>query len=86
MSAVLEGRELTKSFWVRRGRGPLGRKVQVHAVESVSVALEAGRAHWLPAQIHAGENTGTTATHVLFVELKDAGPAASPASPVIGPS
>ena len=31
------------------------------------------RAHWLPAQIHAGENTGTTPTHVLFVELKDAG-------------
>jgi quercetin dioxygenase-like cupin family protein len=50
------------------------------------VALEAGRAHWLPAQVHAGENTGSTPTHVLFVELKDVGPAASPASPVIGPS
>lgn len=35
--------------------------------------MEGGRAHWLPAQIHAGENTGTTPTHVLFVELKDAG-------------
>ena len=37
------------------------------------VVMEGGRAHWLPAQIHAGENTGTTPTHVLFVELKDAG-------------
>jgi quercetin dioxygenase-like cupin family protein len=37
------------------------------------VVMDAGRAHWLPAQIHAGENTGTTPTHVLFIELKDAG-------------
>lgn len=37
------------------------------------VVMEGGRAHWLQAQIHAGENTGTTPTHVLFVELKDAG-------------
>ncbi|HEX5302893.1 MAG TPA: hypothetical protein VFW50_38460 [Streptosporangiaceae bacterium] len=50
------------------------------------VVLETGRAHWLPAQVHAGENTGSTPTHVLFVELKDIGQAASPASPVIGPS
>jgi quercetin dioxygenase-like cupin family protein len=45
------------------------------------VALEAGRAHWLPAQVHAGENTGTTPTHVLFVELKDTAQAAASASP-----
>jgi hypothetical protein len=38
------------------------------------VVREAGRAHWLPAQTHAGENIGSTLTHVLFVELKD-GPA-----------
>jgi hypothetical protein len=63
------------------------------------VLMEAGQVHWLPAQIHAGENTGATPTHVLFVELKAAG-AASPAPrggagqahgsppprPVIGPS
>ena len=36
------------------------------------VVMEPGRAYWLPAQAHAGENTGTTPTHVLFVELKDA--------------
>jgi hypothetical protein len=36
------------------------------------VVMEPGRAYWLPAQTHAGENTGTTPTHVLFVELKEA--------------
>ena len=35
------------------------------------VVMEPGRAHWLPAQTHAGENIGATGTHVLFVELKD---------------
>jgi hypothetical protein len=37
------------------------------------VVMDPGRAYWLPAQTHAGENIGTTATHVLFVELKEAG-------------
>jgi hypothetical protein len=50
------------------------------------VALEAGRAHWLPAQVHAGENTGTTPTHVLFVELKEDGSVAGPSGPAIGPA
>jgi hypothetical protein len=63
------------------------------------VVMEPGRAHWLPAQTHAGENSGTTATHVLFVELKETGatgPAhrggaghggdAPPPGPAIGPS
>jgi beta-alanine degradation protein BauB len=36
------------------------------------VVMEPGRAYWLPAQTHAGENNGTTPTHVLFVELKEA--------------
>jgi beta-alanine degradation protein BauB len=35
------------------------------------VALEAGRALWRSAEIHVGENIGTTDTHVVFVELKD---------------
>ena len=34
--------------------------------------LEAGQVRWLDAQVHSGENTGQTATHVVFVELKDA--------------
>ena len=41
-----------------------------------AVVMELGRAHWLPAQTHAGENIGATGTHVLFIELKDTtGPA-----------
>lgn len=39
---------------------------QVH-----DVVVEAGRAQWVPAQVHVGENTGTTDTHVIFVEFKD---------------
>lgn len=47
---------------------------RLHAGQGArDVVMEAGRAHWLPAQIHAGENIGTTPTHVVFVELKDAG-------------
>ena len=34
------------------------------------VVMAPGGVHWLPAQVHAGENIGTTGTHVLFVELK----------------
>ena len=42
----------------------------------------AGAARWLPAQDHFGENTGTSDTHVIFVELKE--PADNPA-PTGGP-
>lgn len=35
------------------------------------VELPAGTVGWLPAQLHYGENIGTTPTHVLFVELKE---------------
>jgi quercetin dioxygenase-like cupin family protein len=49
------------------------------------VELEAGTTNWLPAQEHHGENIGETATHVIFVELKEgAGGAATPPSG-IGP-
>jgi quercetin dioxygenase-like cupin family protein len=54
---------------------------------SNEVELPAGRAGWLPAQEHHGENIGDTPTHVIFVELKEpppGGPTAAPASP--GPS
>ena len=54
---------------------------------SNEVELPAGRAGWLPAQEHHGENIGDTPTHVIFVELKEpppGGPAPAPASP--GPS
>ena len=73
---------------------------RLHARQGTrDVVMEPGHAHWLPAQAHAGENTGTTPTHVLFVELKDAGPTgpadrggtsysgdAPPPRPAIGPS
>ena len=52
---------------------------------TMDVSLEAGEARWNPAQWHAGENIGTTETHVLFVELKE--PAASaPMADTLGPS
>ena len=35
------------------------------------VTAKAGQALWSPAQVHAGENSGTTDSHVIFVELKD---------------
>lgn len=34
--------------------------------------LSAGQAVWLSAQRHSGENTGTTPTHTILVELKGA--------------
>jgi beta-alanine degradation protein BauB len=47
------------------------------------VEMPSGTATWLPAQEHAGENIGDTETHVVFVELKDAGEAAT--STELGP-
>jgi hypothetical protein len=38
--------------------------------KSVDVTKAFGEANWLPAQTHIGHNTGTTDTHVMFVELK----------------
>lgn len=35
------------------------------------VEIGGGFTGWLPAQVHAGENIGDTATHVIFVELKE---------------
>jgi len=47
------------------------------------VVMEPGQVHWLPAQTHQGENTGTTNTRVVFVELKASGPASGQA---LGPT
>lgn len=55
--------------------------------ETREVEMPAGFVGWLPAQDHAGENIGDTATHVLFVELKEpasAGDASAPAP--LGPA
>jgi hypothetical protein len=40
--------------------------------QEADVDLAAGQALWLPAQEHAGLNTGSTATHAIFIELKQA--------------
>jgi quercetin dioxygenase-like cupin family protein len=50
------------------------------------VQLQAGAAHWLPAQEHAGENIGDSDTHTLFIELKEPAPGGSSGAGVIGPS
>lgn len=51
---------------------------------ALDVSLPAGAAVWLPAQRHAGHNTGTTPTHTIFVELKgDA--AGTPSETAVGP-
>lgn len=45
---------------------------RLHAGDSTrDVVMSQGAVRWLPAQTHVGENTGTTGTHVLFVEIKD---------------
>lgn len=50
----------------------------------VDVDLSEGQVRWLGAQEHSGENTGTTDTHTIFVELKEAGASTSGGS--LGPS
>lgn len=48
------------------------------------VSLRSGTATWLPAQTHSGENIGKTATHTIFVELKESAPDDSEGS-ALGP-
>lgn len=38
--------------------------------KEMEVQKQSGEASWLPAQTYVGENTGSTATHAIFVELK----------------
>jgi hypothetical protein len=58
----------------------------VHGDQERDVQLEAGRATWLGAQEHSGENIGTTGTHVLFVELKEPPPGSSVGGAALGPA
>lgn len=54
---VLEGRNLTKYFWVKQGRGPFARRAPVHAVDNVSVSLEAGKVTAFVGESGAGKTT-----------------------------
>jgi hypothetical protein len=49
------------------------RKLVAESGEAREVTLEPGAVSWLDAQVHSGENVGSTPTHVLFVELKGSG-------------
>jgi hypothetical protein len=53
----------------------------------VNVDLAAGQVRWLDAQEHTGQNTGSTDTRTIFIELKEPKPslAFTPDSPP-GPS
>jgi beta-alanine degradation protein BauB len=52
------------------------RRLVADSGETREVTLPAGEVRWLDAQVHSGENTGQSATHALFVELKDGAPSA----------
>jgi peptide/nickel transport system ATP-binding protein len=54
---VLEGRDLSKRFWVRRGRGPLTRRAALRAVDGVSISLEAGKVVAVVGESGCGKTT-----------------------------
>ena len=54
---VLEGRNLTRYFWVKRGRGLFARRQPVHAVDNVSVSLAAGKVTAIVGESGAGKTT-----------------------------
>ncbi len=55
--AVLEGRHLTKHFQVKSARGVFSRRVPLHAVDDVSIALAAGRVTAVVGESGSGKTT-----------------------------
>jgi len=54
---------------------------------SAEIELSAGEARWVGAQEHAGENIGDSASHSVFIELKEPRPISAPSVDVpLGPS
>ena len=56
-----------------------------HGERSADVHLEPGQARWIAAQEHYGENTGSTDSHAIFVELKEGGGTAPDGPAPLGP-
>jgi peptide/nickel transport system ATP-binding protein len=54
---VLEGRDLTKSFWVKHSSGLLARRSRLHAVDHVSVRLMAGEVTAVVGESGSGKTT-----------------------------
>jgi peptide/nickel transport system ATP-binding protein len=54
---VLEGRNLTKYFWVKKDRGIFSRRLPVHAVDNVSVSLPARKVTAFVGESGAGKTT-----------------------------
>lgn len=62
-----------------------GRRLRM-AGHEMDVELPAFQARWLDEQEHSSENTGTTPTHAIFVELKEARTSPSTSPGRLGPS
>jgi peptide/nickel transport system ATP-binding protein len=56
-AAVLEGRRLSKQFWVKRGQGILARRERFQAVDDVSISLAAGTVTGLVGESGSGKTT-----------------------------
>jgi hypothetical protein len=54
--------------------------------QEIPVNLEAGEVRWLDAQEHQGRNVGQTATHSVFIELKEPRPGSPGPDTALGPS